>query len=61
MTEVTQRVQVSTSELSDAERRRRLASVYRLLIELGQRGRSAAEKCEVDEQSGENHKISDFA
>jgi hypothetical protein len=32
--------QRSDSELSDAERRRRLASVYRLLIELGQSGNS---------------------
>jgi hypothetical protein len=61
MTEITQRTQVSTSELPDAERRRRLASVYRLLIELGQREGSAAEKCQVDEEVGENHKISDFA
>jgi hypothetical protein len=33
-------VQISTPELPDTERRRRLASVYRLLIELGQRGNS---------------------
>jgi hypothetical protein len=61
MTEITQRTQVSTSELPDAERRRRLASVYRLLIELGQRGSSVVEKCQVDDESGENRKISDSA
>jgi hypothetical protein len=40
MTEATRQVQVSTSELSDAERRRRLAAVYRRLIKLGQRNNS---------------------
>jgi hypothetical protein len=40
MNQVTPGVQTSAPELSDTERRRRLASVYRLLIELGQRGNS---------------------
>jgi len=43
--------QGSNSELSDAERRRRLALVYRLLIEVGQRGNSACEKCEAGQES----------
>ena len=66
MIEVTGRVQGSTSKLPDAERRRRLASVYRLLIELGQRERSAVETCQVEQdtkgdQSGENRNTSDSA
>ena len=40
---VTQDVQTPESELSEAERRRRLASVYRLLIELAQRGNDVAD------------------
>ena len=57
MTEATRQVQVSTSELSDAERRRRLASVYRLLIELGQRGNSAGKESETEAGSaGEQEK-----
>jgi hypothetical protein len=40
---VTQDVQTPESELSEAERRRRLASVYRLLIELGQQGNDAVD------------------
>ena len=40
MTGATRQVQVSTAELSDAERRRRLAAVYRRLIKLGQRNNS---------------------
>ena len=49
MTEVTGRDQGSASKLSEAERRRRLASVYRLLVQLGQRENSGAEKCEVEQ------------
>ena len=57
MTEATRQAQVSTSELSDAERRRRLASVYRLLIELGQRGNSAGKESETEAGSaGEQEK-----
>jgi len=40
--------QESDSELSDADRRRRLALVYRLLIEVGQRGNSACEGAKQD-------------
>jgi hypothetical protein len=40
MNQVTPGAQLSTPELPDTERRRRLASVYRLLIELGQRSNS---------------------
>jgi hypothetical protein len=54
MTEVFQQVQVSTSELHDAERRRRLASVYRLLIELGHRESSVAEKCKAEQGEMDN-------
>jgi len=45
--EGTQEVQTPDTEISETERRRRLASVYRLLIELGQRGNAT-----VDEQAG---------
>jgi len=41
--EVTQEVQTPDTEISDTERRRRLASVYRLLIELGQRENDVAD------------------
>ena len=66
MSKATQGVPVSTSELPDAERRRRLASVYRLLIELGQRGGSVAEERDVGQdtmgdQSEENRETSDSA
>ena len=36
MTEATKQAQSTTSEMSDTERRRRLAAVYRLLMEVGQ-------------------------
>jgi hypothetical protein len=52
MNDVTQGAQVSTSELLDAERRRRLASVYRLLIELGQRGNTSGEQEAKQEPAG---------
>jgi hypothetical protein len=42
--------QGSTFELSDAERRRQLALVYRLLIEVGQRGDSACERREARQE-----------
>lgn len=51
MTEATQQTQVATPELSEAERRRRLASVYRLLIELGQRGNPATKESEAKASS----------
>ena len=41
MTEATRQTQASSSELSDAERRRRLAMVYRRLIKLAQQNRQS--------------------
>jgi hypothetical protein len=48
MTGATQQTQVATPELSEAERRRRLASVYRLLIQLDQRGNSVGKEGETE-------------
>ncbi|MBN1660995.1 MAG: hypothetical protein JXA93_21540 [Anaerolineae bacterium] len=42
------------SEISETERRRRLASVYRLLIELGQRGNAVTDdRSDGQEPAGE--------
>jgi len=48
LTEVTGKARVPTSETFDAERRRRLAAVYRLLIELSRRHDLAAMDCAVE-------------